>query len=77
MIESDDYDKHMDDLALRIGEFLHEEDHHDVASACSLIVIYSLCELYKDPVLRQQQLERVIQFMREMMLRAEADGVPH
>lgn len=59
MTKQTPYQKHMDDLARRVGNVLDGENYHNILSVCGAIIAFTLSEI-PDQTLRQQCVDKVI-----------------
>jgi hypothetical protein len=59
-----DYDRHMDELAIKIAKSAEGEPTLDVVSACSAIAAFGIREFYRDPEQRSDALDKIIGLMQ-------------
>jgi hypothetical protein len=59
-----DYDRHMDELAIKIAKSAEGEPTLDVVSACSAIAAFGIRKFYHDRKQRHEALVKIIELMR-------------
>lgn len=60
-------DAHMDALACRVSDALHGATLFDAASVCSVLAAWAVRELYKDPIVRVQALDKMKELMEKVI----------
>jgi hypothetical protein len=64
-------DERLDELAIRVSRCLNGERLDDIASVCALLAAYSICEFYETNREREEALQTIIEFMRELIAKGD------
>jgi hypothetical protein len=62
-------DKHLDDLALRLGDLLEGEAAADIMVVCAAVIAFVLRDTTRTPEAKEKKMAEISKFIRELVER--------